>query len=174
MQFSVKKRDGPARIGEFVVEEKTVTTPNIFYINTQRFPAPEFADILITNDKLEAKKPTMKVLESIFSQEKSTKKDDFFVSNYLVYSKDVSKDLHAFAIQLNKKNKSNCYVLPANADIIDKAVKDNDASIFIVANAAQLFSQQSRFVEFVTTAREKIGYSKIRTSTQLLNPRIII
>lgn len=161
MHFNVKKRDGPARIGEFVIEEKTVTTPNIFYINTQRFTAPDFANILITDDKLEAEKPTMKVLGSIFSPEKSTKKDDFAVSNYLVYPKDVSQEVHAFAIQLNKKNKSNCYVLPANVDIIDKAVKNNDASIFIVANAAQLFSQQSKFVEFVTTAREKIGYQKM-------------
>ena len=50
MQFSVKNRDGPARIGELLIDDKRVTTPNILFVNTSRIKAPNFSDILITND----------------------------------------------------------------------------------------------------------------------------
>jgi len=47
MQFSVTKRDGPARIGELTIEQKKITTPNIFFLNTKRFRAPDFAETLL-------------------------------------------------------------------------------------------------------------------------------
>ena len=58
MQFSVKNRDGPARIGELFIEDKIVITPNILFVNTSRTKAPNFADILITNNNQKIKKPT--------------------------------------------------------------------------------------------------------------------
>jgi len=57
MQFSVKNRDGPARIGELLVEDEIVITPNILFVNTSRIKAPNFADILVTNDNQKIKKP---------------------------------------------------------------------------------------------------------------------
>jgi archaeosine synthase len=50
MQFSVSKRDGPARIGELSTEQKKITTPNIFFVNTQRFRAPDFADTILSKE----------------------------------------------------------------------------------------------------------------------------
>ena len=88
MQFSVEKRDGPARIGEFITEDKKITTPNILFINTSRFKAPSFADILITNDNLKTEKPTLKVLGSMFSSPNVKERGDLQVSNFLVYPKD--------------------------------------------------------------------------------------
>ena len=49
MQFRIKKRDGPGRIGEFTIDKKPVVTPNIFSINTKRFKAPSFADVTLSN-----------------------------------------------------------------------------------------------------------------------------
>jgi len=45
MQFSIRQRDGPARIGELNLEKKKIKTPNIFFVNTKRFKAPDFAEI---------------------------------------------------------------------------------------------------------------------------------
>jgi len=45
MQFIVKQRDGPARIGEIDIENKKVKTPNIFFLNTKRFKSPSFSEI---------------------------------------------------------------------------------------------------------------------------------
>ena len=50
MQYSVTKRDGPARIGELTIEQKKITTPNIFFINTQRFRAPDFAETILSKE----------------------------------------------------------------------------------------------------------------------------
>jgi len=136
MQFSVKSRDGPARIGEFFIENKKVITPNIFFVNTSRFKVPKFADILITNQNIKIEKPVMKILEN-------------FSPNYIVYPKDVSKEIHLFAIKSNKKKKDNFYIIPGNKEVINESVKDNDSVLFIVSNASQLFPQHSTFVDFI-------------------------
>ena len=59
MQFSVKKRNGPARIAELTVNRKKIITPKILFVNTQRFKAPEFADFLLTNDNKKTEKPSL-------------------------------------------------------------------------------------------------------------------
>jgi len=139
MQFSVKERDGPARIGELSVDNKKVITPNVLFGDTNRFKAPNFADILITNDKRKKDKPTLQI------------------SSYFVYPKDLPKELHLLNIKQDKKY----YVVPGNKDILDDALKDNPASLFIVANAFQLFQQPKKFADFIIELREKIGYQKM-------------
>ena len=106
MQFSVNKRDGPARIGELVIEDKRVTTPNILFVNTSRFKAPDFANFIITNKNLKTKKPTLKILESMFSSSQIKDENNLQISNYLFYPKDLPKNVHASAIKLYKKKKS--------------------------------------------------------------------
>jgi len=68
MEFSVKKRDGPARIGELKINVEKIKTPNILFINTQRFKAPEFANILLTNEKKTINKPTLKFSNKLLIQ----------------------------------------------------------------------------------------------------------
>ena len=50
MQFSIKQRDGPARIGELSINNNRILTPNIFFLNTSRFKAPSFAETLFTKE----------------------------------------------------------------------------------------------------------------------------
>ena len=50
MKFYVKKRDGPARIGELEINKMNIITPNIAYVNTNRFKAPNFAKIHLANE----------------------------------------------------------------------------------------------------------------------------
>ena len=161
MQFSVKKRDGPARIGELYIEDKKVITPNILFVNTSRFKAPDFSDFIITNRDIKTEKPTLKILGSMFSSSPVKDENEFQISNYLFYPKDLPKNVHTSAIKLYKKKKIDCYIIPGNKEIIDDALKDNSASIFIVANAYQLFQQHSKFVDFIVELREKIGYQKM-------------
>ena len=103
MQFSVEKRDGPARIGELVIENKRVITPNILCVNIQRFKAPNFADILVTNNDYEKGKPTLKILGSMFLPSNGKDDGDLQVSNFLVYPKDLPKELHLSAMELYNK-----------------------------------------------------------------------
>ena len=59
MQFNIKNRNGPGRIAEVAINNKKIVTPNILYINTKRFKAPEFADILISNESVKTDKPSL-------------------------------------------------------------------------------------------------------------------
>ena len=49
MQFNIKKRYGPARLGDIKYKNKISSMPNIFWINTKRFKSPSFADLTISN-----------------------------------------------------------------------------------------------------------------------------
>ena len=52
MKFKIKQRDGPARIGNLTIDNKENITPNIFFINTSRFKAPDFADVMISDEDI--------------------------------------------------------------------------------------------------------------------------
>ena len=155
MQFSVNKREGPARTGELIFEDRHVKTPNILYVHTERFNAPNFADIIVTNSKHQKGKPTLKI------------------SNQLIYPKDIPKELHLSAIKQHKKDNKEHYVIPGNKCIIDDALKDNPASLFIVSNSSQLFQQPEKFVEFIVELRGKIGYQKTIYLPTIGNPSSI-
>ncbi len=161
MQFNINFRDGPARIGELLVSKKKIITPSIAFIHTSRFKAPDFADFLITNDNLENEKPALQLGNSVFSILDSKKKGELSIDNYLLYPKDVSKELHINSIKYNKNKDVSCCIIPANGEVIDDFIKENNAEIYIVSDAFQLFFQQSKFVEFITDLREKIGYQKM-------------
>jgi len=159
MDFQVKFRDGPARIGHLTLNKKTIVTPNIFFLDTSRCKAPAFSDILLTNRTLKTKKPTLYIGESIFSTMKNKTRKNLYLKNYLIYPKDVSKELHFSACFQNKNTQ--CCIIPGKKELIPDQGNKNDANLFIIANATQLFSQQSYFVDFQTELRKKIGYKNL-------------
>ena len=143
MQYKIKIRDGPSRYGELSIDDKTVVTPNLLFVNTSRFKAPNFADIILTNDRHKQEKPSFQI-----------------PTNFL-YPKDLSKELHFSLMEKYKKTNENYFILPGNIDVIDTLIKNNPAMIFIVANANQLFQQTKNFLDFIVNLREKIGYEKL-------------
>jgi len=75
MEFSVKKRDGPARIGELKVNSDKIITPNILFLNTQRFRGFGFAEILISNKDKKTNKPTLKFTNKLLIKRIKNKYD---------------------------------------------------------------------------------------------------
>jgi len=140
MNYIIKKRDGPSRFGEISIDNKTIFTPNLLFINTNRFKAPNFADIILTKDKNIQKKPS------------------FIISKTFIYPKDLSEELH---LSLDKKINEKFFIIPGNTNVIDNLIKNNPAMIFIVGNANQLFQQPKNFLDFIVNLREKIGYEKL-------------
>jgi len=158
MNFQVHNRDGPARIGQLIIDDMKVVTPNIFFLDSPRCKASKFSDIILTNRTRKTKKPTIRIGQSIFSTEAKKKNKDL-LNDYLIYPKDATKELHLSALA-NNKNTEFC-IIPAKKELIPYIIKNNDAILFIIANSSQLFSQQSHFVEFIIELREKIGYQKL-------------
>jgi len=159
MNFRVQNRDGPARIGQLIIADKKVVTPNIFFLDSPRCKASEFSDIMLSNRTRKTKIPTIRIGDSIFSTAETKKKNEVLLDDYLIYPKDVTKELHFSALANNRNTE--CIVIPAKKELISETIKNNDATLSIVANATQLFSQQSQFVDFMTELREKIGYQKL-------------
>ncbi len=157
MNFRVCIRDGPARIGHLTLDTNTIVTPNIFFLHTTRYNAPAFSDILLTNKRIQTKKPYIQIGESLFSSTKTQK--NHCLHHYLLYAKDVPADLHLSA-SLQKKHPE-ITIIPAKKELIPKLTKNNDTKLFIVAYATQLFMQQTDFVDFITKLREQIGYQKL-------------
>ena len=157
MDFRVKLRDGPARIGHFTLHEKIIGTPNILYLQTSRCKAPSFSDILLTQNSQKTIKPSIQLGESIFSALKNKKEKNLCLDNYLIYPKDAIIELHRSAQQQNKN--SHCCVIPARKELIPDQTRKNEPTLFIISNATQVFSHQSYFVDFIATLRETIGYT---------------
>ena len=142
MQFNITKNNGPARIGELKIDNHKVTTPNILFLDSNRFELPSFAELVLSRNKEDSAMP------------------EIIAPDYFVYPKGLSEKLHLSALNLNKKV-SDAYVIAGLIDIIDDAVKDNPSTFFIVENAYQLFHQPKRFTEYVVKLREEIGYQKM-------------
>ena len=51
-------------------------TPNILFVNTHRFKAPEFADILLSNTDLKTGKPVLRVKDEKFGEELLSNDDE--------------------------------------------------------------------------------------------------
>jgi len=158
MQFSVQKRDGPARVGELTIKEKTVVTPNILYVDTARCRAPSFADIHITDTTKAEKKPVIRIGTSLFSGK--NKKKGCCLEKYLLYQKDVPLGLHREALR-HQKQQGDCCLIPAQKDMIDDLAQQKNAMVFIIANARQLSSQQSAFVDYMVYLRKQVGYQRL-------------
>ena len=79
MLFKVIERDGPARIGEAIIDKIEIKTPNILFLNTKRFKSPSFASILITNIKIKSKKPILRFSENLLLQIMQEKNDKFYI-----------------------------------------------------------------------------------------------
>jgi archaeosine synthase len=160
MEFIINQRDGPARIGKFIFKNQSIIFPNILFINTQRIKAPNFADTLLTNNKVNSDKFSIALGNSAFSSNEDLAQDKFLIKNYLLYPKDIPNKLHLSSLKYNEKNVC-CSIIPSKIEIIDDLKKYDDSLIFIVENALQLYNQQSKFVDFIIKLREKIGYDKL-------------
>jgi len=97
MDFNIKKTDGPARTGELKINDKKVKTPNILFIDTDRFKKPDSAEITISKDKIKSLKHKI------------------IISNNFFYPKDASKELHPSKIKTEGKKDSAVVYIIGNA-----------------------------------------------------------
>jgi archaeosine synthase len=108
MQFNVKKRDETSRIGEILIDDKRVVTPNILSVNTNRFKAFDKADVILSNDNIKTNKPVFKFSQtSLKLDEKNFYFEDeqtgFIIVEYASQLFEKSKNFIDLIINLRKK-----------------------------------------------------------------------
>jgi archaeosine synthase len=131
MFFKLTRRDGPARIGEITFYDKKIKTPNILYIDTDRFKSPNFADMILTNKMEETEKPGIKIPSDV---QKFNNKNEMKLDFYQVSTED---------------------------KIDEETIEKIQTNLFIIRYASQLLYQPRNFVNFIIELRRKIGYQKI-------------
>jgi archaeosine synthase len=132
MIYNTEKKDGPARIGELLVDDKRVITPNILFIITDRFKAPDFAEITITNKSKNFKKPVLKLPKEINFNKSFFEDEDKFSSH--INNKDLFIIKHAsqlinqpkkfleFLIKKREKNFNEIFYIPAVGNPLNLAL----------------------------------------------------
>ncbi len=138
MKFFVKERNGPARIGELTINHKKIVTPNLIFLNTDRFNAPFYANCLLSDKKTKNIAPYLQI------------------SKQIIIPKDIPINLHKKYLKGNKQY----FLIPAKIEIIDEIKKDDKVSFYIISNVLQLLNHPKNFVDFIIKLREKIGYQK--------------
>jgi len=148
MKFCIKKRNGPARIGELIIKNKKILTPEILFLHTNRFKSPGFANILISNEKDIHKKPILQIPKQF------------------VYPKDLAGKIH----KNNIKQNNEFFVIPANIEILKDNLLENPAYLFIISNASQILNHPKNFIDFIIELRKKIGYQRLIYLPSIGNP----
>ena len=150
MKFKIKERDGPGRIGEIVLSEEKISSPNIFFIETKRLNPPDFSEIILTNNK-------------------NNNKAFLEIKREYFFPKDLPKEIF-FSIENKGKDYS---IVPGDEQYIDDYKKEELQSLVIISNAKQLYAQEKRFVDFIIKLKEKIGNERCIYFPRIANPKNI-
>jgi len=154
MHYHIHRRDGPARTGNLQTNKYTITTPNILYVHTDRFKAPSYAQILLTNQK--TTKPHLQITSDLFLKPQNNNPHN--VTTNLLIPGILPKEI--ITSTTTKQTKSIYEIIPTNKDILDNLTKNKETLIYIITYASQLYNQPKKFVDFILDLRQKIGYQK--------------
>ena len=123
MEFNIIKREGPARIGELTINANKIITPNILFVDTQRFKAPDFADVFITNDEKTKRKPALNFSNKLLIQKINEKSNTLFiVDNALQLFKQPKKFIDYIANLKEKIRDQKTIYLPSIGNPINLAL----------------------------------------------------
>jgi archaeosine synthase len=108
MKFYVKKRDELSRIGEIIIDDKKVVTPNILSVNTNRFKAFDNAEVILSNIEVKTNKPILKFLQTPLKLKEKNfyhidKKTGFIIIEYAYQLFKKSKNFIDLIINLRRK-----------------------------------------------------------------------
>ena len=158
MRFEVLKRGEIGRIGELDFGNgKKISTPNILWIHTNRIKSPDFASLLLKKEKIKSKKSNFEIP----------------IPHSFSYPMSLPREIHELVAEWNKERAKECYIVEGVPDTIADAVNGVDSTIFILANAREIFSNSRNFVETIVNLREAIGYQKLIYTPGLGEPSSI-
>lgn len=140
MKFEALKRDCNTRTGILEINEKRIKTPNVLWYGSERIPPPSFAELKLGED--------VKRGGTFFYPEECK----FCIPPALIYPYSFPEKIHEKSFELNEKFFDFFSIVSPKWDL-------KKSSIYIMANAKELFSNPRNFVDAVVNIREKIGYS---------------
>ena len=170
MDFRLQNTDGPAQSGILSCNDGVIETPNILFIQTKRYSAPDFAQILLTKEKQRAHTPQFIIGNNIFTESPlDTNTVTQCLSSYTLFPKDVSDRFLEWAHKNNEINEKDCTLLSGNKEHDIKHLQDYDR-FFIIGSAQQLYQHPTEFVEYITQIRDSIPYDSLVYTPSIAQP----
>jgi len=165
VKFEVVKRDCTTRIGKLDIREDEILTPDILWYSSSRIKAPSFATVLLSHkgDK-DGKRVTISPSGSFFYPGSMVGEAVIPPSFVMPYA--FPPEMHSEAADWNREHASSIQLISGRA--LDKI--SEDATIYILSNARELFSNPRNFVKAVTDVRKAIGYQKVLYAPGLGEP----
>lgn len=157
MSFEVTDRDGLARTGVWSLS-KSVKTPNILFINTERVKAFSDAEILLVDKAIDDDRPKILNSGSPFLKREILGEFDVFFPPFLLYPHSC-KELHKFAQNYNREITKNVVLVQGDYKGFGSIVKDSE--LYILGNAYSLFLNPREFVNTVIALRKNVGQGLI-------------
>ncbi len=127
--------------------ERSIATPGILWYASDRIEPPSYADMLLSQEREDA-------LSHAGSFFHPLSQEGLCIPPSLVYPDALPAALHEQADAWNRRQATDVQVISAKA--LDEV--SGDATLYVLANARELFSRPRRFVEAVVAVREAIGY----------------
>jgi archaeosine synthase len=159
MQFKLDKTDEIAQTGKIRINDEEIKTPNIIFLNTNRFKSPDFAEITITDLNKNSKNQNCIFIDKSI--------------DYPIFPKDLSIDIHNEAIKNQPLIKQECLIIPGNKQIINDLKINDKVSIYIILNSYQLYRNPKKLVEYLIDLRKKINYDQLIYVPSIGNPQNI-
>lgn len=175
MKFQCLTSDGPAQTGILCINESKVLTPTIFYVASERYHPPTYADCFIkTIEPSYEKNPCIQVGPSIFfTIPQSKASHQCMIKDHIIIPESLPTSFQTCIYQQDSQKHNHITVLPSNEEIIKKKDFSKHASLFIVSNASQLFNNAKKLVSYLTTLRSSIHYDSLIYIPTVANPSTI-
>ncbi len=150
--FDIKKRSAMARSGTWTIGEHKAKLPAILFINTQRIPAPETAQMLLDVERGDHSQLTFVDQGSRFFPSEET--GDVSIAPDIPYPMSLTE----LALDMGQSTeKSNAFVVHLEMDIPCQ----DGAEVFVVGNAIELIRHPKEFVEEMVRLRSSIGNNSL-------------
>jgi len=161
VEFEALHHDATTRAGILRLDGQSVATPGIGWYASDRVDPPSNgdADLLLSQSHDDALSHAGSFFRPLPRQEPC-------MPPSYVYPDVMPAELHEHAVAWNRRQATDIQIVSARApDAVD-----GDATVYVLANARELFSNPRRFVEAVVAVREAVGYHGVLYTPGLGRP----
>lgn len=158
MEYEVLHHDATTRAGILRLDERSIDTPGILWYASDRVEPPSYADMLLGQ--------SAEALSHAGSFFRPQSQPEPTIPPSFVYPDALPAELHEDTNIWNRRQANDIQV--ASAKALDGI--DGDATLYVLANARELFSNPRRFVDAVVAVREAIGFQSVLYTPGLGRP----
>ena len=174
MKFQCSATDGPAQTGILHIKNKKVKTPALFFPADETYHLPSFAECYIGQSTVENNdfNPCITIGNSIFFNQ-STSDENNDVNNHLIIPDALPEQVKRYVQKYDQQQSKEIIVLPSDITLTKELIKGNESGLFIISNAAHLFSNPKKFSSYIAALRELISYDALVYTPSIATPETL-